>query len=68
MDRTRNWTDPRDGKLWILIRGLGTQVVFLRGRERRTALLDRQAELDDLADGEIEVLLDQAQRVNKAGA
>ena len=68
MDRTRSWTDPRDGKLWILIRGLGTEVVFLRGRERRTVLLDRQAELDDLIDDELEALLDQAKMVRQAGA
>ncbi len=63
MDRTRNWTDPRDGKLWMLIRRLGTEVVFLRGRDRRTVLLDRRTELDDLTDEELEAVLDQAQRV-----
>ena len=68
MDRTRSWTDPRDGKLWILIHELGTEVVFLRGRERRTVLLDRQAELDDLIDDELEALLDQAKMVRQAGA
>ena len=68
MDRTRSWTDPRDGKVWMLIRGLGTEVVFLRGRERHTALLDRQAELDHLTDEELEVRLDQAERVHAAGA
>ncbi len=68
MDRTRSWTDPRDGKRWMLIRELEMEVVFLRGRERRTALLDRQAELDDLTDEELEVLLDQAQRVRGADA
>ena len=68
MDRMRSWTDPRDEKLWMLIRGLGTEVVFIRGGDRRTALLDRQAELDDLTDEELVVLLDQAQRVNEADA
>ncbi len=68
MDRTRSWTDPRDGKVWVLIRGLGMEVVFIRSGERRTAPLDRQAELDDLTDEEIEVLLHQAKRVNEAGA
>ena len=68
MDRTRSWTDPRDGKLWMLIRGLGTEVVFLRGRDRRTVLLDRQTELDDLTNEELEAVLDQAQRVRGAGA
>ena len=67
MDRTRSWTDPRDEKLWMLIRGLGTEVVFIRGGERRTARLDRQTELDDLTDEELEVLLDQAKRANEAG-
>ena len=68
MDRTRSWTDPRDGKLWMLIRGLGTEVVFLRGRDRHTVLLDRQTELDDLTNEELEAVLDQAQRVRGAGA
>ena len=63
MDRTRNWTDPRDGKLWILIRGLGMEVVFIRGGDRRTAPLHRLAELDSLTDKELEIRLDQAQRV-----
>ena len=68
MDRTRSWTDPRDEKLWMLIRGLGTEVVFLRGGERRTALLDRQDELDDLTDEQLEALLDRALKVHSAGA
>ena len=67
MDRTRSWTDRRDGKLWMLIRGLGMEVVFIRSGERRTARLDRPTELDDLTDEELEVLLDQAKRVNEAG-
>ena len=68
MDRTRNWTDPRDGKLWILIRGLGMDVVFIRGGDRRTAPLHRLAELDSLTDKELEIRLDQAQRVRGTGA
>ena len=68
MDRTRNWTDPRDGKVWVLIRGLGMDVVFIRGGDRRTALLHRLAELDSLTDKELEIRLDQAQRVRGAGA
>ena len=67
MDRTRSWTDPRDGKLWMLVRGLGTEVVFLRDGETRTALLDRQTALDDLTDEELQVLLDEAKRVKEAG-
>ncbi len=67
MARTRHWTDPRDGKLWWLRCGLGVDpgtslLFFTRGPERRTVLLDRQAELDDLTDEELELLLDKAQR------
>ncbi len=62
MDSTRNWTDPRDGKVWVLIRGLGMDVVFIRGGDRRTALLHRLAELDSLTDKELEIRLDQAQK------
>ena len=65
MERTRSWTDPRDGKLWMLIRGLGMEVIFTRGTEQRTVLLDRQAELDDLTDEELEALLDRAQREHR---
>ena len=67
MARTRHWTDPRDGKLWWLRCGLGvgpgtSLLVFARGPERCTVLLDRQAELDDLTDEQLELLLDKAQR------
>ena len=65
MERTRSWTDPRDGKLWMLIRGLGMEVIFTRGTEQRTVLLDHQAELSSFTDQEIEALLDQAQRVHR---
>ncbi len=68
MDRTRSWTDPRDEKLWMLIRGLGTEVVFLRGGERCTALRDDQADLSSCTDEELEVLLDHSQRVRGTGA
>ena len=37
------------------------------GVERRTALLDRQADLSSFIEEELEVLLDQAKRVNEAG-
>ena len=65
MARTRSWTDRRDGKFWLLRRGLAVDpnavlLVFTRGAEQRTVLLDRQAELDDLTDEELERLLDEA--------
>ena len=71
MARTRSWTDHRDGKLWLLRCGLGVDpdavlLVFTRGTEQRTVLTDRQAELDDLTDKELEELLDQAKRVHEA--
>ncbi len=71
MARTRHWTDPRDGKLWWLRRGFGvypgaSRLSFTRGPERRTVPLDRQAELDDLTDEELELLLDKARRVGEA--
>ena len=71
MDRTRSWTDPRDGALWLLRRGFGvdpgaSRLFFTRGAERRTVLLDRQANLSSFTDEEFEALLDQAQRVHGA--
>ena len=69
MDRTRSWTDLRDGKLWSLRRGLGVDpdavlLLFTRGTERRTVLLGRDADLHSLTNEEIEALLDQALRVH----
>ncbi len=71
MARTRSWTDRRDGALWLLRRGFRVEpssppLVFIRGAEQRTVLLDRQAELDDLTDEQLEALLDQAQRMRGA--
>ncbi len=67
MALTRDWTDPRDGKLWMLSE-LGVDqtsvLLFIRSGERRTALLDRQADLSSFTDKELEALLDQAQMVH----
>ncbi len=67
MARTRSWTDPRDGKLWLLRRRLGVDLgssllVFARRAELRTVLTERQTDLDDFTDEELESLLDKAQR------
>ena len=39
---------------------------FTRGTERRTVLLDRQADLDNLTDEQLEALLDRALRVHES--
>ena len=39
------------------------EIVFIRGGDRRTALLHRLAELDSLTDNELEIRLDQAHTV-----
>ena len=41
----RDWTDPRDGVLWMLRRGFlvgpgASGLFFTRGAERRTVLLE----------------------------
>ena len=68
----RTWTDPRDGKLWMLKRGLGTDpdssiLVFTHGFEQRIVLAGRPVYLDSFTDQELEALLDQAKRVHAAG-
>ncbi len=73
MDCTRNWTDPRDGKVWVLRRGLGVSqksslLVFTSGAEQRIVLAERQTELDDFTDEELEALLDRALRVHEGDA
>ncbi len=73
MARTRSWTDRRDGKLWLLRRGFGvdpgaSRLFFTCGAERRTVLLDRQADLDNLTDEQLEALLDRALRVHGGDA
>ena len=73
MDCTRNWTDPRDGKVWVLRRGLGVSrtsvlLVFSRGAEQRIVRAERQTELDNFTDEELEALLDQALRVHEGDA
>ena len=72
MALTRSWTDPRDGKLWMLRRGLGTDpessiLAFTHGFEQRIVLAGRPVYLDSFTDEELEALLDQAQRVDEAG-
>ena len=69
----RDWTDSRDGVLWMLRRGFlvgpgASRLFFTRGAERRTVLLEDEADLDSLTDEELEALLDQAQRVRGADA
>ncbi len=73
MALARSWTDRRDGKVWVLRRGLrvdpgASRLFFARGAEQRTVLTDRQTDLDDFTDEEREALLDQAQRVHGADA
>ena len=73
MDCTRNWTDPRDGKVWVLRRGLGVSrtsvlLVFTRGAEQRVVRAECQTELDNFTDEELEALLDQALRVHEGDA
>ena len=73
MARTRSWTDGRDGKLWLLRRRLGVDpgsslLLFARRAELRTVLLERQAELDDFTDEELESLLDRSKRIHPAGS
>ena len=73
MDRTRSWTDPRDGRVWVLRRGArvdpgSTPLVFTRGAEQRIVLAERQTELDNFTDEELEALLDQALRVHEGDA
>ena len=68
----RDWTDPRDGVFWMLRRGSlvgpgASLLFFTRGAERRTVLLEGEADLDNLTDEQLEVLLDQAKRGNEAG-
>ena len=51
----RTWTDPRDGKLWMLKRGLGTDpessiLVFTHGFEQRIVLAGRPVYLDSFTD------------------
>ena len=53
MALTRNWTDPRDAALWLLRRGFGvdpgvSRLFFTRGAERRTVLVEREADLGSL--------------------
>ncbi len=71
MARTRSWTDRRDGKLWLLRRGLGVDprsslLVFARRAEQRTVLTERQTDLDDFTDEELEALLDRSERIHQA--
>ena len=66
MARWRSWTDRRDGKLWLLRRGLDTDpgssfLLFAHRAEQRTVLTEGQTDLDDLTDEELEALLDQAE-------
>ena len=73
MARTRSWTDRRDGKLWLLRRGLGVDpgsslLIFARRAEQRTVLTERQTDLDDFTDEELEALLDQALSVHEGDA
>ena len=72
MARTRSWTDRRDGKLWLLRRRLGVDpasslLVFARRAEQRTVLTERQTDLDDFTDEQLEALLDRALKVHSAG-
>ena len=73
MARTRSWTDRRDGKVWVLRRGLGVEVgssplVLACGAEQRIVLAERQTDLDNFTDEELEALLDQALRVHEGDA
>ena len=73
MALTRSWTDRRDGEDWVLRRGLrvgqgSSLLVFTRGAEQRIVLAERQTELDNFADEELEVLLDRALRVHEGDA
>ncbi len=73
MARTRSWTDRRDGKLWLLRRRLGVDpgsslLVFARRAEQRTVLTERQTDLDNFTDEELEALLDQALSVHEGDA
>ena len=72
MALTRSWTDPRDGKLWMLTRGLGTDpdssiLVFTHGFEQRIVLAGRPIDLDSFTNVELEALLAQAKLVGEAG-
>ena len=69
----RDWTDPRDGVLWMLRRGFlvgpgASGLFFTRGAERRTVLLEGEADLDSLTDEELEALLDRALKEPTANA
>ena len=67
----RSWTDPRDGKLWVLRHGLMPKspvLVFTRGAEKRIVMPGCQRELDNFTDEELEALLDQALRVQERDA
>ena len=73
MALTRSWTDRRDGEVWVLRRGLrvdpgSSLLVFTRGAEQRIVLAERQTELDNFTDEELEALLDQALRVHEGDA
>ncbi len=73
MARTRSWTDRRDGKLWLLRRGLETDpdssiLVFTHGFEQRIVLTERQTDLDDFTDEELEALLDRSERIHHPSA
>jgi len=69
MALARIWTDPRNGKLWLLKRGLrvglnAVLLIFICGAERYSVFADRRADPDSLMDEELEALLDQAQMVH----
>ena len=73
MARTRSWTDRRDGKVWVLRRGLRVEagaslLVFTCGAEQRIVLAERQTDLDNFTDEELEALLDRALRVHEGDA
>ena len=40
---------------------------FIRGAEQSTVLTERQADLDDFTDEELEALLDRSERIHQAG-
>ncbi len=73
MARTRSWTDRRDGKVWVVRRGLrvdpaSSPLVFTCGAEQRIVLTEPQTDLDNFTDEELEALLDQALRVHEGDA
>ena len=72
MALARSWTDRRDGKVWVLRRGLGVEagsslLVFTGGAEQRIVLAEPETELDNFTDKEFEALLDRALKVHVDG-